>query len=559
MRKQTRSCPMVFSIFLCLLALLIVACGGSTTPPKSNAAAAAPDKQVLRLPIGVPDFTSLDPAVSNAAADFPVVNLLFPGLVKLNNDNSVALNLATSYKVSPDGLSWTFTLRPNLTFSDGTSLGAQDVAYSINRALTPATGSRSASFLSPIKDFQPMLTGKITTLIGDSLIVNSPTTITIVLGAPAPYFLQELAQLTSRVVNKALIDKYKTTWTDHLSEGAGAGPFKVDSYSHSQGMILVPNPNFFGTKARLQKIEYLPSSDPATVYKEYLAGQVDYTVVPPSNLASATSRKDYLTAPSLSISFVAMNFLAPPFNNLHIRQAFDLAVNKDVLNNTVLHNSGIPTNHLLPKGVTGFNQKLTGPDGVSGTAGDKTKAQQLLQQGLSEAGYSLSTLPAIVFTYPNISVDTQHLAEALVQEWQNVLGITVQLRGMDFATFVSTVFPATLGHTGPLQMWFLGYGELADPFFWVNSFFTSAGSFGQGNYGQTPEELAVQQELETAATNGDAQQRIQQYNDAEQKLANDVAWIPIIQGVTQVLLNPKVQNYNANGPTETPSDTYIAA
>lgn len=560
MREHTRSRPVIFSIFLCLLVLLMVACGGPNSTSKGNAPAAPPDKQVLRLPIGVPDFTSLDPAVTDASADFAVLDLLFPGLVKLNNDNSVSLSLATAYHVSADGLSWTFTLRPNLTFSDGTPLTADSVAYSINRALTPATGSRSASFLLSIKDSQSMLTSKITTLIGDSLIVQGPTTITIVLSAPAPYFLQELAQLTSRVVNKKLIDKYGTSWTDHLEEGAGAGAFKVSSYSHSKGMTLVPNPNFYGTKARLQKIEYLPSSDPATVYKEYLAGQLDYAPVPPSDLTSAKSRKDFQQAPLLAMTFVSMNFMAKPFDNLHIRQAFDLAVDKDVLNSTVLHGAGIPSNHLLPKGVPGYNQKLTGPDGVSSTTGDKAKAQQLLQQGLREAGYSgISALPPIVFTYPNNSIDTQHLAEALTQEWQSVLGITVQLKGMDFATFISTVFPQTLGHAGPLQMWLLGYGELADPFFWVNSFFTSTGSFAQGNYGQTSEQKAVQQELETAAVNGNAQQRTQQYSDIEQKLANDVAWIPLVQGVTQVLLNSKVQNFNANGPTKTWSDVYIAA
>jgi oligopeptide transport system substrate-binding protein len=87
-----------------------------------------------------------------------------------------------------------------------------------------------------------MVTGKIPTLIGDSLIVRDPQTITIILSTPAPYFLQELAGLNTHVVNKALINKYGTSWTDHLGESAGAGIFKVASYSHSQGLVLVPDP-----------------------------------------------------------------------------------------------------------------------------------------------------------------------------------------------------------------------------------------------------------------------------------------------------------------------------
>src|SRR2546430_7543691 len=137
----------------------MVACGGPASPSQSNAPAAPPDKQVLRYPIGAADFSSLDPAVSDANTDYTAVSLIFPGLVRLNSDNTVALDLASSYTVSSDGLSYIFTLHPNLTFSDGTSLTAADVAYSINRTLSPATASPTASLLSAIKDFLPMLTG----------------------------------------------------------------------------------------------------------------------------------------------------------------------------------------------------------------------------------------------------------------------------------------------------------------------------------------------------------------------------------------------------------------
>ncbi len=560
MREQTRTHPIWLPFFLCLPVLLMVACGGPSPAPQGNAPAAPPDKQVLRYPIGAADFSSLDPALSDATTDYTAVSLIFSGLVKLNSDNSVALDLASSYKVSPDGLSYTFTLHPNLSFSDGTPLTANDVAYSINRALLPATASPTASFLSAIKDFLPMLTGKIPTLIGDSLIVNDPQTITIVLGSPAPYFLQELAGLNTHVVNRALIKKYGTFWTDHLEGGAGAGVFKVASYSHSQGLVLVPNPGYFGPKARLQKLEFLPSSDPATTYKEYLAGQVDYATIPLANLASARSRHDYHHAALLNIYFLEINFLAKPFDNLHIRQAFALAINKDVLANNVLHGAYTPTNHLLPQGMPGYNQKLTGPGGVSGTAGDKAKARQLLQQGLQEAGYSsVSALPAIVFTFPNIGQDFQNVTEALVQQWQNILGITVQLKLEDQSVFISRELPATRGHTGPLQIWLLGYSYLADPFFWLNTFFGTGGSLNDGNYGQTPAQQAIQQELATAATNTNAQQRTQQYNDAEQQIANDVGWIPLVQGGLDTLINPKVRNLAANGPTKTWSDVYISA
>jgi ABC-type transport system substrate-binding protein len=548
----------MWSIFLGLVVLLMVACGGPTSTHQNNAPA-PPDKQVLRYPIGAPDFSALDPAVSDATTDYTAVSLIFSGLVRLSSDNSVSLDLASSYQVSPDGLSYTFTLHSHLTFSDGTPLAAADVAYSINRTLSPATASPTASLLSAIKDFAPMLTGKIPTLIGDSLIVRNPETITIVLSAPAPYFLQELAGLNTHVVKKALIDKYGKSWTDHLGEGAGAGIFTVASYSHSQGMVLVPDPGYYGPKARLQKLEFLPSSDPNTVYKEYLAGQIDYAGIPLADLASAKSRNDYHHAAVLNIDFLAMNFLARPFNNVHIRQAFALAIDKDILASNVLHGAYTPTNHLLPQGMPGYNQRFMGPGGVSSAAGDKTKAQQLLRLGLQEEGYSsISALPAITFTFPNFGQDFQNVAEAIVQQWQTVLDVTVQLKVEDETTFVSRDLPATSGHAGPLQIWFLGYSYLADPFFWLNTFFGAGASLNDGNYGQTPEQQAVQQELVTAATNSKPQERTQQYNDAEQKIVNDVGWIPLIQGSLDVLIHSNVHNLAANGPTRTWSDVYIS-
>jgi peptide/nickel transport system substrate-binding protein/oligopeptide transport system substrate-binding protein len=210
--------------------------------------------------------------------------------------------------------------------------------------------------------------------------------------------------------------------------------------------------------------------------------------------------------------------------------------------------------------MPGYNNKLTGPDGVSSTAGDKTKAQQLLQQGMQEAGYSsVSALPAITFTFPNLGQDFQNAAEAIVQQWQTVLGVTAQLQVEDIPTFLSRDLPATQGHAGPLQIWFLGYSYLADPFFWLNTFFGTGASLNDANYGQTPDQQAVQQQLATAATNSNAQQRTQQYNDAEQTIVNDVPWIPLVQGSLNVLINPKVQNFAANGPTKTWSDVYISA
>src|ERR1044071_6131645 len=183
-RKFSRA--ILVSSFLCVVALLVAACGGNpSTSPNTNALTPAPpDKQVLHYPIGSNDFGSLDPALFAASTDIFAVETIFTGLVEIKSDGSIVDVMAASHQVSSDGLSYTFVLKPNVTFSDGTPLTAQDVAYSVNRALLPDTKAPLASFLSAIKDFDQIYAGKVKTLIGDSIVVQDDHTLVIKLAKP---------------------------------------------------------------------------------------------------------------------------------------------------------------------------------------------------------------------------------------------------------------------------------------------------------------------------------------------------------------------------------------
>ncbi len=186
--------------------------------------------------------------------------------------------LASSYSLSSDGLTWTFKLKPNLKFSDGTPLTSADVVYSINRALLPATKSTVGPiYLALIKDSDKLNAGKITTIIGDSLLTPDPNTVVIIANKKAAYFLDALVYSTSYVVEKSLIDKYGANFTDHLNEGGGDGPFKVQTYTHGTNIVLVPNPNYYGAKPQLTKLIYPFYKQVDTNYKAYEAGQTDYS------------------------------------------------------------------------------------------------------------------------------------------------------------------------------------------------------------------------------------------------------------------------------------------
>src|SRR3989475_12350916 len=170
---------------LVLMSMLLVACGGSTTTTTTVPYAKAPAaQQVLNMGFEnqVSDNKTFDPALSTDANSIAAIDLVFTGLVQFDNLLKIHPQLASSYQLASDGLTWTFHLRPNLKFSDGTPLTSADVAYSINRALEPGMKSTtSPTYLGLIKDSDKMLKGQIKTLIGDSLLIPDPQTFKIAL------------------------------------------------------------------------------------------------------------------------------------------------------------------------------------------------------------------------------------------------------------------------------------------------------------------------------------------------------------------------------------------
>jgi oligopeptide transport system substrate-binding protein len=537
-------------IALCLV-LLLSACNTNTNNANNSPIPASPDKQVLRFPLQGGDFDSLDPALTQGGLADPF-NLLFSGLVTLQDDGTVAKQLAQSYQISPDGLTYTFTLRSGLKFSDGTPLDANDVAYSINRVVLPATKSPVTGYLNLLKDFDKVTNGQISTLIGDSIIVKSPTVISLVISKPAAYFLEALTYSTGDVVEKKLIDKYGTGWTDHLEEGGGSGPFKVQSYSHTTGLVLVPNPNYPDFKPQIQKIIYTIAGDRDSIYKAYLAGQYDIAGVPPALDSTARNKPDYRTIPALTHRFIELNYLVKPLDNIHIRQALDLAINKDLLIGRIIGSSVTPSNHIVPNGIPGYNPNLTGPANVTGTAGDKTKAMQLFQQGLQEAGYSnVSQFPSLTLQYDNsykAGIDT---ITAIVDEWKQVLGITIKTVGAQPNQLIQDEV-STIGHDGPLQLWYSGWSaDYPDPQDWLSNFFAKGGQNNYANYGQNnssaaAEQQAVQDELAQADGDQNQAERLKLYQDAEQKIVNDVGWITTYQSAIVEVVNPKLQGWKLN-------------
>ncbi|HEY6410968.1 MAG TPA: peptide ABC transporter substrate-binding protein [Ktedonobacteraceae bacterium] len=500
--------------------------------------------------------------------------MLYTGLVSLNDNLNVQPQLASSYDVSPDLLKWTFHLRPALKFSDGTPLTAYDVAYSIDRALQPTTHSAHCmTYLGLIKYADQLHAGSLPSLINQSLLVPDDNTLVIQLSTPAPYFLSALAYPCSYVVEKHLIDPYGgQKFTTRVAEG-GSGPFRVAQYIPGRQLDLLPNPVYSGPQPQLKKVIFHFYQDIIASYEAYQAGQLDTTTVPPLYNLQAQYNREYRSTPQLTTHYYTMNYLVKPFDNIHIRHAFAMALDKNLIVRAVWHDAFTPTCHILPKGMTGYNPDLLCDPGTNGdTQSDKSwtdKARTLLQQGIHEEGWStVAQIPPITFTYATTSPYMYNEAIFAQQLWQTILGIHVTLHPVSASALQSAISAATNNPRG-LQFWAANWSaDYPDARDLMAFQFADGAPYNNMNYGQNssasaPQQQAIQNQLTIADSTSDPLARVEAYHTAEQQLLNDVAWLPIYQVRINFMLKPYVVGWHANATSLSPpndwSNIYITA
>jgi peptide/nickel transport system substrate-binding protein/oligopeptide transport system substrate-binding protein len=281
-----------------------------------------------------------------------------------------------------------------------------------------------------------------------------------------------------------------------------------------------------------------------------------------TTLSQDKKRKDFFEVPQLWINYYTMNYLVKPFDNVHIRQAFALAIDKTAIANTVWQGTVLPTNHIVPQGMDGYNPHLTGPDGTQSLTGNPKKAQELLQQGVFEEKWSsVAQMPPITLTYAAGIPTFDREVAMMIAMWQKVLKVTVIPLPVDYNTLLDRVTAATNNPDG-LQFWGLAWvGEYPDPQDWLTLQFDKGVPNNNMNYGQNTSttaalQLPVQQKLETADATMQADARLQLYQQAEQQLVNDVAWMPMEQVMAVFLRTPYIVGIVDNAQGGIPPDDW---
>jgi ABC-type oligopeptide transport system substrate-binding subunit len=363
-----------------------------------------------------------DPATLGENRTIELAQNVFDSMTQVNESNlSIQGALARRWTVSNRGTVYTFTLRNNITFQDGRRVTAQDIVYSLNRALSPAVKTQYAFFLSTIKGATAVAEGKAKTVSGIRAIGQNRVQIT--LNNPAPYFPALAAMWPYWVVDRVAVQRYGNKWTDPPNIN-GTGAFRHVSAVPDSRYVFEANPSYFLSRPRVGRVEVTIVPDPAAQLARYRAGEFDVIQnLSPATYAQARAnaqlRRELRTRPILRTTWINMLNDREPFNDPRVRRAFNQAIDKNRLVQVALGGLGKAAHTFLPPGM---------PGSVAATRRPAPYAPQAAKTLLSQAGFPDGDgFPNIALTYSARS-DFQAVAQFVQGELKRNLGIDITLR-----------------------------------------------------------------------------------------------------------------------------------
>lgn len=470
---------------------------------------------------GDPDPEDLDPAQAQGSAD-EYVGHLFSGLVRLSPQLQIQADLAESWAVSPDGKTYTFTLRPGLKFQSGQPLTAADVQYSWERAADPGTESvTAATYLGDIVGVKDKLAGQADHIAGVEVVDDR--TLKVTLDAPKPYFLAKLTYPTAYVVNRANVEGGGERW---MFEPDASGPYAVRQYLADE-MISFDRNEAYYAPARILHLVYIfhPLGSTISLYE---AGDIDILPIGAEDAARVRRPDDplhpeWVSTTSMCTSLLLFDASQPPMDDPDVRRAFALAVDKNTLIERFTENLGLPAVSVLPPAMPGYS---TG--GLPQFEYDPDAARA----ALAESKYA-DNLPPIVLNASGFS-EPGDFINALAEMWRTTLGAEVRVELLDPRNYTK----AAHDHHGHI----VSYGWCADypdPENFLDILFHSGSGFNVAGY-DNPD---LDQLLEQARTEADPARRLALYHQAEAMILADNASVPLIHSVYDVLVKPYVKGF----------------
>lgn len=519
-------------------ALGLAACGGSksgstaTSGSTAGSTAGGTNTAGFTVQYGSNPET-LDPALNSAIDGANTIITIFEPLLLINENNEVIGGQAESWEASEDGLTWTFTMRDGLKWSDGTDLNAKDFEYSFKRMVDPNTAAPYAeTCLGMIDGFEeaagfPDADGNPTVDPNpEALNVKASEdgkTLTIVLSYPCSYFDKMAAFATMSPVQQATVEANGDSWCTSPDTFVSNGPYMITDWTPSERIVLTKNPNYVGgwdsSKIVSDTITLLLLEDSSASYAAYNSGEAQLVKdVPTDEIPSLTKAEDggdFYVDTILGTYYVSLNLQRDAFKDAKVRKALSLAIDRDYVANTIMQGTYSAADSIVGPGIVDesgyFHDNGNAPYISADYEANLAEAKKLLE----EAGYPNGE------GYPTIEYSTNDagyhvpLAEYLQQAWGD-LGITLTINKMEWSSFT----PARRAGEYDVARngWVMDYNDPSN----MLDLFCSGNGNNDGKYSNPDFDAAID-----ASRVADSAEHFAQLHKAEDILMEDMGCLPI--------------------------------
>ncbi|WP_196005510.1 oligopeptide ABC transporter substrate-binding protein OppA [Citrobacter freundii] len=484
------------------------------------------------------EVQSLDPHKIEGVPESNINRDLFEGLLISDVDGKPSPGVAEKWE-NKDFKVWTFHLRKDAKWSDGTPVTAQDFVYSWQRLANPNTASPYASYLQygHIVNIDDIIAGKkpITDLGVKAL---DDHTFEVTLSEPVPYFYKLLVHSSVSPVPRAAVEKFGEKWTQPANIVTN-GAYKLKDWVVNERIVLERNTNYWdNAKTVINQVTYLPISSEVTDVNRYRSGEIDMTY---NNMPIELFQKlkkeipnEVHVDPYLCTYYYEINNQKAPFNDVRVRTALKLALDRDIIVNKVKNQGDLPAYSFTPPYTDGA--KLVEPEWFKWS---QEKRNEEAKKLLAEAGYTAEKPLTFDLLY-NTSDLHKKLAIAAASIWKKNLGANVRLENQEWKTFLDT------RHQGNYDVsragWCADYNE---PTSFLNMVLSDS-SNNTVHYKSPAFDKLIADTLKVT----DEAQRSELYSKAEQQLDKDSAIVPVYYYVNARLVKPWVGGYSGKDPMD---------
>ncbi len=475
-----------------------------------------------------PNPETLDPALNSAVDGGNMLITLFETLLIIDQDNKVQPGQAEKYEVSPDGLTWTFTMRDGLKWSDGTELNAKDFEYTFKRiADTNVAAPYAETVIGMIEGYKDAIDSKNPEKLNVKASEDGKT-LTVKLAYPCSYFDKIVAFGTMSPVQKATVEKNGDSWATKPETYVCNGPYTITEWTPSEKIVCKKNENYKGgwdsSKIVNDKLTFLLLEDSSASYTAYTGGTAQLIKdVPTEEIPTLKKDKkdEFNVDPILGTYYLSMNLNKAPFNNKNVRKALSLAIDRDYVANTVMQGTYTPAYNYVGTGVDDvdpgkFLENSKAANGGKTYISEDYKANlEEAKKALAEAGYPEGKgFPTITYS-TNDTGYHKALAEYLQQVYKD-LGITMNIDIVDWSSFTPK------RRAGEYEMarngWIMDYNDASN----MIELFTSTNGNNDGKYNNPAFDKAMND-----SKVADKTAHFAALHEAEKIVSEDYGFIPV--------------------------------